>query len=384
MRVLHVRSTTGCYGAEVALLTLATAQAGLGLRPVIAAIGPRGAGVPELVRRARAASLAAEWVPCAARLDWRCVLAVRRLGAEADVVHSHDYKSDLFAYLGLRLGVIPLAATCHAWTSETLRVRAYEMLDARLLRRFDAVAAVASWVADRLAAGGIRRSRLWTIPNAIAPPAPSSTPLGGFRRQLGLAPAERLISAIGRLSPEKGHHVLLDAVARLRAAGATPGFAVALVGDGPCRERLLRQARALGLTGVIRACGFVPDPADVYRDSDIVVLPSLTEGLPLALLEAMSHGRAIVASDVGGVPTVVEHRESAMLVRPGDSRHLAEALGELLTCDRARSMLGERARRAVPAWSDPAGMATRYSAMYGAMRRDRSGPGGDGTVRPDV
>lgn len=142
-------------------------------------------------------------------------------------------------------------------------------------------------------------------------------------------PAAPVIGLIGRLDPVKGHDVLLDAAAALKAR--RPGLKVRCAGEGRLRERLLWQLKPLGLDGVVELPGFVADKWGFLSSCRVGVVASTgSEAVSRAALEWMAAGRPLIASAVGGLPELVEHGRTGLLVPPGDARALAEAIESLL------------------------------------------------------
>jgi glycosyltransferase involved in cell wall biosynthesis len=364
MRVAHIRSSGGYYGADHSLLSLASAQRRAGLEPIIFVAQSEALQPFHLVGRARALGIEAYCLLSKRRIDPRALAHIARLARRTDVLHTHDYKANVLGLLGSLGSFAKRVATCHSWTFASGALRVYEWGDARVLRRFQRVVAVAPTVAAELQRAGVDNRRVVVIPNAIeeadlfgrigSPPS---------RPSMATSPGTLAITAVGRLSPEKGHATLLQALARLRSEAALDGVTVTLVGDGPLRHALRDEIARLDLANV-RLTGYVSDMANIYHASDIVVLPSLREGLPMVVLEAMAFGKAIAASRVGGVPTIVRDGVSARLFPPGAPAALARILGELIANAPSRKLLGENARRAFERWPRPADIAARYSDAY--------------------
>ncbi|MGH3072982.1 MAG: glycosyltransferase family 4 protein, partial [Gaiellaceae bacterium] len=157
------------------------------------------------------------------------------------------------------------------------------------------------------------------------------------RRELGLDDASLVIGAVGRLAPVKGHASFLDAAKLI--VQEEPRARFLLVGNGPLQRQLRAQAAQLGLSD---ACLFLGDRADVYdlvAAMDVFVLPSLNEGIPMALLEAMALNRPVVATDVGGVPEVLEDGVTGLVAEPGRPGGLARGIAALLgDAERAAGM----------------------------------------------
>lgn len=152
------------------------------------------------------------------------------------------------------------------------------------------------------------------------------------RAELDIEPDVPLVVHVGNIRPHKGHETLIDAVSLLRAA--VPDVVVVSIGGEKHRgdlERLRSRARAKGLDGQLRFLGRRHDARNFIAASDVVVNPADVEGLPVSLLEALALKRPVVATAVGGVPSVVHDRRSGLLVPPGDSAALAKAMEEALT-----------------------------------------------------
>ena len=205
-------------------------------------------------------------------------------------------------------------------------------------------------------------SRISTIPNGVPSVRPERTTL---RDELRLGPDDRLVVSVGNLYPVKGHQHLIDAVALL--VGRHPTLHLAISGRGEMAEALSARARGLGLANRVHLLGLRSDVAAILAAADVFALPSLSEGLPLALLEAMFAGCPIVASEVGEVGGALAHGEAGILVEPGQPAALAAALDRLLSDpDRARE-LGEHAVRRAAAEYDISRMVQRYAGVYEAL-----------------
>ena len=195
--------------------------------------------------------------------------------------------------------------------------------------------------------------RLSVIPNGVEP--------GLFADAPAFSHPRPYVAAVGRLVPQKGFDVLLEAFARLDA----PEVDLLIAGDGPERRRLEALRERLGLGARVHLLGAVDRAtvASLYRGARLVACPSRWEGLPLVCLEAMASGRAVVASRVDGIPDAVGDGETGLLVPPEDPLALADALGALLEDGPRRERLGARARALVCAELTWASVAERYLAV---------------------
>jgi glycosyltransferase involved in cell wall biosynthesis len=290
------------------------------------------------------------------RAEWRRVTEELRRAAST-VAHTHGYRADVVGLLAARAARRPTVSTVHGYVASDLRGRVYEWVDRRALRRFDAVVAVSRPLVERLARAGVPAPKLELVPNAPGAEQPTAS-RDEARRVLGLDPSTPVVGWIGRLTPEKGPDVLVEAAALL------PGdVGISVLGEGPLKAGLLRRAESLGLGRRVRWHGIVESAGRLLAAFDVVVLSSRTEGTPMVLLEAMAAGVPIVATAVGGVPDVVSDRE-AVLVPPDDPRALAAAIASALDrrggsasrVEAARTRL--RSAYGVEAWLD------RYEAIY--------------------
>jgi glycosyltransferase involved in cell wall biosynthesis len=168
----------------------------------------------------------------------------------------------------------------------------------------------------------------------------------------------------GRLDPQKNPLLLLEALAAARRRPGGERLRTTFLGDGPERQAAADRARALGLGDAARFLGRVADVPVHLARADIFVLPSLSEGVSNALLEALAHGVPAVASDIPGNAEVISHRETGLLVPPGDAGALASALLEPGGDRALRERLGRAGRALVEARYDMEAVAARYAEIY--------------------
>lgn len=265
------------------------------------------------------------------------------------VVQSHGYKTHLLAGAVRQRWGVPWLAVSHGWTDEDRRIRAYNVLDQRLLQSPDTCVAVSRDLASRV--GELRLGRRTTvIPNAIEEDRFPSLDRDLCRRQLrsrlSLPEDATVVVAIGRLSREKGQDQLLRTVARLGDQSDSDPFVVC-VGDGPERERLKALAHGLGLGPRVRFVGYSKNVSVYYVGSDLMILPSRSEGLPNVILEAHLLGCPVVGFEVGGVGEIIKDGETGWLVPAGDLDALARAIGEALGDSHRRQVVARNAREAL-------------------------------------
>jgi glycosyltransferase involved in cell wall biosynthesis len=289
----------------------------------------------------------------------------------ADVLLCHGYKANILGRLAARRCRMPAVAVSRGWTGECLKVRLYERLDKLHLRWMDRVVSVSEAQAAKVRRCGVRRGRLRVIHNAIDPerftdPDPVyRSKLARYFRQ----PRSCVVGAAGRLSPEKGFDVLVEAARRVLRRDPSVGFV--LFGDGPCRERLVRQIKAAGLGSAFVLSGFRADLDRFLPHLDLLVLPSYTEGLPNVVLEACAAGVPVVATAAGGTPEVIEDGLNGYLVPPGDATRLAERIDTVLNAEDCGRALGFEGRQRVLEHFTFAAQARQYLDLFAELRGAR-------------
>jgi glycosyltransferase involved in cell wall biosynthesis len=179
---------------------------------------------------------------------------------------------------------------------------------------------------------GVRPELIVVIPNgirAIQTFSKNSPEVNGLRAELGFQPSDHIFLTVGRLVTQKGHSFLLDAIPEVVAA--FPAARFVFVGDGPLRPELEDRVAALRIQDLVRFLGIRDDIPLLLSTADGFILPSLWEGLPIALLEAMSAGLPVIATDVEGVDEVIQNGENGLLVPPADPTALAAAILHMLS-----------------------------------------------------
>ena len=286
---------------------------------------------------------------------------------QASVLCCHGYKANLLGRIAARRAGIPAVAVSRGWTGECFKVRWYERLDRLHLRFMDHVVAVSSAQADKVCRAGVSPTRFGVIPNAIDPER-FTDPDPRYRQRLARMfrpQRKRIVGAAGRLSPEKGFDVLIDAIALVR--DHDPEAAFVIFGDGPCRPELQHQIASLGLTGAVVLAGFRLDLDRYLPHLDLLVLPSHTEGLPNVVLEACAAGVPVVATAVGGTPEVIEPGASGFLVPPGDPVVLASAICEALGDEEQMREFAFQARQTVLENFSFQSQVERYLDLFGRL-----------------
>lgn len=294
---------------------------------------------------------------------------IRRITAElratrVQIVHGYQWRPALVGALAGRLAGVPVVLASKRSLSGQVRTERWAW---RVLGRFvDGITVNATAIRDEAVAHGVRSA--WTVVrNGIDAAAFTSTarpPTAAARRAIGLDPDRPVVGTIGRLERRKGHDDLLRAARHLheRAEGVAPQIVV--VGDGPERNSLEKLASGLGLGDDVRFTGTVADVRPWLAAMDVFVLPSLEEGSPNAVLEAMASARPIVATRVGGIGELLEDGRTGWLVPPRNPTVLAGAIASVLNAPDEAARRGAAARDVVLEHYDVSCMVRAIESLW--------------------
>lgn len=330
--VLHVRVVTGHGGGpEKTILNSPCFLTRSGYQSKLAYMHPPGdPGISVLEKRGAALNAEVISVPDYGPLDLGVIRQLVHICREqrVDIWHGHDYKSNLLGLLVRWFWPCKLVTTLHGWGALTGRMPLYIKLDKWSLKYYQAVVCVSDDMLDECQRWRVPRDRCHIVHNAIdTDDYRRRRSVADAKRELRAPSDERLIGAVGRLSPEKGFDLLIRAVVQLRQAGRP--VALWIAGDGNARGDLARLIDQLGCRDYVRLLGYVADPKLFYEAMDCYVLSSLREGLPNVVLEAMAMKTPVVATKTAGVPLLVEDGQSGLLVEPGSVAELVEGITRL-------------------------------------------------------
>jgi glycosyltransferase involved in cell wall biosynthesis len=302
--------------------------------------------------------------------DPRMIVKVNEVvrAEKIDIVHAHEVKSDVIAYLASKLRSIHIVTTLHGWIGNSRKDRALIALDKRIARGFDRVIAVSRQIEKELLEAGVSKDKLRVLHNAIVVEKYQRTGSRGVLQEVvGRSVESPVIASVGRLSAEKGHADLLKAVALVRKAGHK--VSLVLIGDGPERANLVRQIESHGLQEAVHLPGYVQAPQRLLEEVDLMVLPSYTEGLPNAALEALLMEVPVLATRVGGTPEVITDGETGRLVAPRSSSELADGILEFLASPESWKQMARRGKAMVEAHFDFLARTRKLEAIYEEVLR---------------
>lgn len=287
-------------------------------------------------------------------------------GYRIDLLCTHGYKANVVGHFAARHAGIPSVPFVHGFSSETWQVTLYERLERSLLVRSPWIVCTSTAQAREL--GRLRRGRHapLVIQNAVLAPRETirmqESPLS--REELGITGRAFVFGAAGRLSREKGHRYLLDAFASLQKMLPGQPMQLVLLGEGREEAALRAQARRLGIEAQVCFAGFQTKAASWMQVMDCLVHPSVSDGIPNTVLEAMLLGVPVIATSVGGVPEIVEQGQTGLLVDPEDSTQLAEAMKKMLRSAALRRQLAAEAKYQVQENFSPRRQRSLLEMLY--------------------
>lgn len=328
----------------------------------------------QITEKARAKGLTFYEIEERGKFDPRVLRALRDIVVKHNInlIHSHDYKSDLFAYIVGRWMCphpVRLLSTAHAWVLLGLKGELYRRIDLNIMRRLDHLIAVSHATKAEMVSGGVPVERITVIHNAIDTIAwAPNRATDSFRTELQLNGVFPVIGYVGRINQEKDLDTWLRAAAMV--AQKHPAAKFVLVGDGrgdDTQSRLEQLAKTLGVEQNLIFPGYRSNLQSVYAAFDIFMLSSRREGLPNCILEAMAMGLPVVTTDVAGAKELVKDQETGYVLSQGDVQGLGAALLKLVDDSELRGRLRQAGRERIENEFSFASRLRRIEDLYDSL-----------------
>jgi glycosyltransferase involved in cell wall biosynthesis len=367
-KVLHLRSSIGFYGAESVISEICKELVNSTYRPMVGVIKNQKNPHTELHEFAISNGIDSKIFECRGALDLKSIFFVRNFikSKKIDIIHTHGYKSNFYALFATLFYSIPLVATCHPWIISSNKGKRYSRLDKILLRKFDKIVSISEHVRQQLLNAGIPDHKITHIDNGININSYKNNddPIL-VRNKYNIPDNVKVICSVGRLSKEKGHHILLDAAKRV--LDRFPNTYFIFAGEGLLLSHLKSYAKRIGIDQKVHFPGFVKQIPKLLSAIDIFVLPSLTEGMPMALLEAMAAKKPVVSTNVGSIPQLISHDKTGLLVNPGDPIKLSYAIIDILQNENKADNLAEGGYHHVRKYYSSEQMTRKYINIYNSF-----------------
>ncbi|MFH1458941.1 MAG: glycosyltransferase family 4 protein [Candidatus Omnitrophota bacterium] len=299
------------------------------------------------------------------KFDLSAIFKLRKIlkNLNIEILHTHGYKADLIGFFAGLFLEIKLLSTVHGWIGDTFLVKIYDFMDKVVLRGFDNIVVVCEKFKLDLIKFGINKNKIKIIHNGIdLNEIIKKRPDRETKNFLRIAEDKKVITVIGRLSLEKGHKYFLAAAKKL--VWENQDLVFLIVGDGPLESELKRMARIYNIEDKVIFAGFRDDVADIISISDVIVLPSLSEGFPLVILEAMSMAKPVVATDVGDVKFLVKDTETGVCVKPAQTNQIQAAINKILTNPNLAQEMANQGKKLVNREYKIENMIEKYKEIY--------------------
>ncbi|MDW7774295.1 MAG: glycosyltransferase family 4 protein [Desulfobulbaceae bacterium] len=363
--ILHLIDSSGFYGAERVIVTLCQSLPHSSFSSFLGSFMIPQGMTPEINIIANNLGLKVVPIIQAYKFDWHQLKHIIN-EHKIDIIHCHGYKPSLLSFIAQEFSGKNMIITCHLWTNATLRLKIYALIESLIMRRVQYVVAVSNDIKNIISESGVKEENLKVILNGIDInkwQADASLDYANYRMILGLREDSLLIGLFGRLYSQKGHKYLFQALSRLK----NKNIELLCVGDGPLEKELRELSGKLGIDDSIHFLGFRNDIKELLQLTDLVVMPSLDEGLPMAMLEAMAMEKPVIASSVGAIPDVIMHNRDGIIIPSRSIDDLAAAIITLQDNEHMRKLLGRNARLKVIKEYSSSIMARQYCELYEAM-----------------
>ena len=325
MKVLHIIDSGGLYGAEVMLLNLMAEQVAMGMTPVVASIGEKNIAEKPLETEAKKRGFRVKTFRMKPGPNVFGAYEILKYARKErfDILHSHGYKGNiLFGLIPKQIRKIPMISTLHGYTSTSgvSKMKIYEWLDLFSHNFIDQVVLVNQGM---LTHPKLKKQKIkYQIVNNGIPTTPTNSGDATYSRIEDFCKGRFTLGSIGRLSPEKGYKYLIKAFSLLVKKGVDA--CLVIIGEGEEAFMLAQMVEDMGISHSVFFAGYLNHAGNYIPNFDVYVIPSLTEGLPITLLEAMKAQIPVIASRVGGIPEVLDQGQCGILVQPGNAEDLFE------------------------------------------------------------
>ncbi len=369
IRVLHLIESAGIYGAESVIINLSREMlADARYEPVVGCIVQSEDEAVDLADLAVSLGMEAHRFLIANAWVWlhlpRVTRQIRNLSI--DVIHCHGYKPAVFAYFMGKISGVAVMATCHLWFVDDdapWKMRLMIRIEKSLYRHFPAVVAVSERIREILLQAGVPRARAHIVRNGIV--------LDDYETSNRSSRQDEAtcVLNIARLTRQKAQRDLVSAARILKDRAG--GVQVLIAGEGELREELQKQIDDEGMHGTVKLVGFRSDVQDLLSQADIFALPSLDEGMPISLLEAVASRVPVIVTPVGDIPKLIEDEDTGIVVATNDPEGLANAICELSRDPLKRTRLAHNALERLREMYSSRQMFEKYDVVYRQVLENR-------------
>lgn len=368
LRVLHIGSPNGLYGAERWILALVRHLNRAKIESIVAVIKDEYGTKTPLGNEISKLGIRYHEFEAHGRLNFQAIKQLREFIKRKNIhiLHAHFYKTDIIGLLSTIGTKCKTLTTPHGWSKNAgLKMAFYEAIDRVSMIFFDAVAPVSKKMASELKRFPVLRSKIQFIHNAVdLTEIDNTNTLAKEIRKLK-ENGNIIIGYIGQLIHRKGLSTLIKAAKLL----TIDKVRICIIGEGECRQELEDLTKRLGMEKRIHFFGFRDDRIEFLRGFDVFVLPSLLEGIPRCVMEAMSAGVAVICSDIPGCRDLIQHETTGLLFKPESECDLVEQLKRIIVDSELRAVLSKNAKILIQEEYSAQAMAEKYQNLYYSLQR---------------
>lgn len=362
IKILYVIWSLGLGGAERVVISLAKGLDKTKFQPTVCCLNGKGAFAHELEELGIKVIALNKKAGIDISVASKIIKVIKN--NKIDIVHTHLWGANFWGRIAAKLaGVKGIIVTEH--NTDVWKSRLYFMFDKLLSRWTDRIIVVSNSVKDFYVSKGIDEKKIEVIYNGV-----EIEKLQGcketrtlIKKEFGIKDDEKVLAIIGRLVPQKGHKYLFEALSQLNGSYK---IKLLVVGAGPIEKDLRSTVCGLQLQGKVIFTGLREDVKDILSITNVLVMPSTREGLPMVALEAMAQGVPVIATKVGGVPDLVSDNETGILVESNNHFALKEALSKIIEDEGLTQRLGENAKKSVQEKFSIEGMLNKTQTLYEA------------------
>jgi glycosyltransferase involved in cell wall biosynthesis len=366
--VAHIRDSGGIFGAERVILTIGK-NIDKKFKVILICLKSPDGKSDILKKKAEEIGVDVISVDVNSKIDFSSVKHIRDIlkNHQVKILHSHDFKSNLYGVMASKNLGIKRILTAGGTTRDSMLKKLYVYMDETFTYKYyDYIVAVSREIYDKLVKKNINQEKVVVVENGID----ESLYDYDTDRENNITPfpidnTNKVFAVIGRLFPDKAHRYFIEAFSDIKKA--YPRSVALIIGEGPSEEEIRRQIIDLKLEDSVFLCGVRKDMIYVYRNIDYLVLPSLTEGLPYVLLEAMLFKVPVLATDVGGIPNLIINSVTGYLVPPGDVESLKNGMENMLNDPEKVRDMSEEGYKLVKEKYSARRMAENYGRLYDSM-----------------
>ena len=367
--ILHLIHSGGFYGAEAVVLNLSIGLLNSGFHPIIGCFWDRGKSKPELGKIAEEKGIDVHYIHFNKKIELnRPIKQIKDIVDQngVKVINSHGYKPSFFCLLMRLRYEIQYVITCHLWIATGLKMKINVFIDKLSMIFAKKIIAVSNPIAKEIKSWNILKRKVYVINNGIDieeyatyKQDYSEMPL---RKELGLSRHSHVVGTLGRLTDQKAHHIFIKAAQSILRERNDVEFILA--GEGPNEKYLKTLCKTYSISKHFHFIGYRSDAINILQLLDVFILCSIDEGLPIVVLEAMSVGKPIVATDVGEIPKIISNNLNGILIKKNDIEQLACRILQLLDNEKLANDLALNAKQIVQKNHSIEKMCSEYISLY--------------------